>query len=71
MKVTNFQFLKLAVCLQNMNDGISTVNFLIFQTLFSFCSLKEMLVIRTGIHKMYVRVANREDPDQTASEEAV
>ena len=30
-----------------------------------------MLVIMAGIHKMLVRIANREDPDQTASEEAV
>ena len=28
----------------------------------------KMLVIRAGIHKMLVRIANREDPDQTASE---
>ena len=26
-----------------------------------------MLVIRVGSHKILVRVANREDPDQTAS----
>ena len=26
-----------------------------------------MLVIRAFIHKMLVRIANREDPDQTAS----
>ena len=31
----------------------------------------KMLVIRAGIHKMLVRIANREDPDQTASSEAV
>ena len=30
-----------------------------------------MLVIRARIHKMFVRIANREDPDQTASSEAV
>ena len=30
-----------------------------------------MLVIKSGIHKMLVRIANREDPDQTASSEAV
>ena len=30
-----------------------------------------MLVIRDGIHKMLVGVANRDDPDQTASPEAV
>ena len=31
----------------------------------------KMLVIRVGIHKMLVRIANREDTDQTASQEAV
>ena len=30
-----------------------------------------MLVIKAGIHKTLVRIANREDPDQTASSEAV
>ena len=30
-----------------------------------------MLFIRTEIHKMLVRIANREEPDQTASPEAV
>ena len=30
-----------------------------------------MLVIMADIHKMLVRIANREDPDQTASSEAV
>ena len=31
----------------------------------------KMLIIRAGTHKMLVRIANREDPDQTASSEAV
>ena len=31
----------------------------------------KMLMFRAGIHKILVRIANREDPDQTASEEAV
>ena len=30
-----------------------------------------MLIIRTGINKMLVGIANRENPDQTASSEAV
>ena len=30
-----------------------------------------MLVFRDGIHKMLVNIANWEDPDQTASSEAV
>ena len=28
----------------------------------------EMLVIKAEIHKVLVRIANREDPDQTASD---
>ena len=36
---------------------------------FLFLITNEMLVIRAGINKMLVRIANREDPDQTASSE--
>ena len=36
-----------------------------------FLFLNKLLVYRAGIHKMLVSIANREDPDQTASEEAV
>ena len=32
---------------------------------FLFLFSNKMLVIRAGIHKMLVRIANREDPDQT------
>ena len=39
---------------------LNTVNVLKFQTLSVF-------VIRAGIHKMLVRMANRQDLDQTAS----
>ena len=38
--------------------------------IFVFLFFNKILVIRTGIHKMHVRIANREDPDQTASSEA-
>ena len=38
---------------------------------FLFLFAAKMLVIRAGIHKTLVRLANREDPDQTASSEAV
>ena len=31
----------------------------------------KMLLLRAGTHKMDVRIANREDPDQTASSQAV
>ena len=38
-----------------------------FLVLFS----NKMMIIRAGIKKFLVRIANREDPDQTASSEAV
>ena len=38
---------------------------------FLFPFSNKQLVIRTEITKMLVRISNREDPDQTASEEAV
>ena len=40
-----------------------------FKDLFLFSN--KMLAIRAEIHKMLVRIVNREDPDQTASGEAV
>ena len=46
------------------------VNVLKFRTLIFLFSNK-MLVFRAGMHKILVRIANREDHDQTASEEAV
>ena len=36
-----------------------------------FLFSNKMSVLRTGIHKILVRIANREDADQTASEETV
>ena len=36
-----------------------------------FLFSNKMLVIKAGIYKCLVRVADREDPDQTASSEAV
>ena len=38
---------------------------------FLFLYSNKMLVSRDGIHKMLVTIANSEDPDQTASSEAV
>ena len=38
---------------------------------FLFLFLNKKLVIRAASHKMLVQIANREDPDQTASSEAV
>ena len=48
--------------------GISHKNFEYF-SLFLFSN--KMLVFRAGIYKMVVRIASNEDPDQTASLEAV
>ena len=36
-----------------------------------FLFSNKMLVFTAGIHIMLVRISNREDPDQTASSEAV
>ena len=48
------------------------INALKFPTLFFFYLFYyKMLDIGAGIHKMLGRIANREDPDQTASSEAV
>ena len=47
------------------------VNVLKLLTLFSFCSQIKMFLFRAGIHKKLVRIANREDPDQTASSDEV
>ena len=46
---------------------LSTVNVLKFRTPFFFLFSNKMLVFRAGIYKILVRIANREDPDQTAS----
>ena len=48
-----------------------TINVLKFWNTFLSLFLDKMLVFRAGIHKILVRIANREDPDQTASSEAV
>ena len=45
----------------------SKVNFLKFQTPYLFLFSNKMLVFRAGINKILVRIANREDLDQTAS----
>ena len=48
-----------------------TVNLRKFRTQLSFSSQNRIMVIRAGIHKFLARIASREDPDQTASSEAV
>ena len=37
----------------------------------NFLFSNEILLIRSGMHKMFVRIENREDPAQTAYSEAV
>ena len=50
------------------NDSAFKVNVLKFEHLkFLFLFSNEMLVVKAEIHKMFVRIANREHPDQTAS----
>ena len=51
-----------------VNEIISTVNVL-KKILFMFAS--KIWNFRDGIHNMFGRIAKREDPDQTASSEAV
>ena len=50
-----------------MYDTFSKISDTTFLTLFS----NKMLVIKAGIHRMLVIIANREDPNQAASSEAV
>ena len=59
------------LCSQLIKKYESTVNVLKFQNTFLFLFSNKILVIRAGIHKMLVRIANRENPDQTASSESV
>ena len=47
-----------------------SLNVLKFGT-FSLSVLKKMVGFGAGIYKMVIRIANREDPYQTASSEAV
>ena len=50
----------------------STVNYLKKSNTLLFLFLNKMVAIRTAVYKkMFVRIANREDPGQTASSEAV
>ena len=39
--------------------------------IFFFLFSKKMWIVKAGFHDILVQIANREDPDQTASKEAV
>ena len=57
-----------------MNDHLLLIKYGKFSkisNIFLFPFSNKLLVVMTGIHKMLVRIANREYPDQTASLEAV
>ena len=69
------------VSLKILNSGIILKPFIhVFMNYFAcskisntflFLFASEMYVIRAGIHKMLIRIANRENANQTASSEAV
>ena len=67
----NLAFAPASVTWHSIRGHIFRVYVLKFQTLFLILFSGKMLVIRAGIHKLLVRMGNREDPDQTASSEAV
>ena len=54
-----------------LKTGLLYVKCLLISNTFLFQLSNKMVVFRAGIHKMLVRIANREDPNQTASSEAV
>ena len=49
-----------------LTNGLCKVNFLTNLNTFLSLLSNKMLVIKAGIHKILVRIANREDPDETA-----
>ena len=49
---------KQSVSILLLNKKLFTVNALKFQDTFQFLIINEMLVIRTGIHKMLVRISD-------------
>ena len=55
--------------MRNKENSFPTHTLIWRPAFFSFCSQKK-LDIRARSYKMLVRLANREDPDQTASEAA-
>ena len=54
-----------------LNNISGTVNVSKFSNTFLFMFSNKILVTRAGSHKMLGLIANREDPDQTVSLEAV
>ena len=54
-----------------MFNKLITVNVLKSLTLFLFLFSTKILIIGAEIHKLLAKIANREDPNQTASSEVV
>ena len=66
-RILRLTFLRKPASKSLIRQIIIMVSVLKSVTVFSFCSQ----IIKDGIHRMLARTANREDPDQTASSEAV
>ena len=67
-KLTTSNFISYTTCFGYYNIAEYTVN--VLKNTFPFLFLN-IMVNRVRIHKMLNRIANREDPDKTASSEAV
>ena len=51
-----------------LNDNLNALK---YQNIFTFSVLNKMFIIIALIHQMLIRIANKEEPDQTVSSEAV
>ena len=76
-KYSGYSFLGAFIVLHVLQRNI-LVNLVTYMSHYGQCSKisnflfsNKMLVVMAGIHKMLGRIANREEPDQTASSEAV
>ena len=64
--VLTFSIAAYPVC-YGITENLTTVNVLKNLNIFLFLFLNKMLVFRAESQKMLVKIANREDPDRTAS----
>ena len=64
--VRSFISISMKAAIENKSCGKCKIS-----STFLFPFSKIMFIISIGIHKMLVNIANMEDPDQTASSEAV
>ena len=75
-----FRFLTVSLDYKSTEKYNQSLHFLVLNSLkgevnvsntFLILYSNKLLIFRAGIHKKLVRIANREDPDQTASSETV